>query len=568
MKTRKMSIAMQLFIFILGTAIIAALVVGGVSYSTMEKYLKKKSMDSVLEIAVIAAENVDGETFAQAMLGDEAALSQIKEDLEFFLIGDSVEYIYTMMPKNEDFFQFVVDTDPEDPGEYAEEYEAQPEMFEAMTGKPSVTMEAFTDEWGTFYSGFAPITYNGEVLGIVAVDYEASSIKSSLNKLITNMLLALIVGILFSLLAAALIAARMRRNFNKVNDKIIEVVSSEGDLTKVLEINSGDELEVIGNSLNGLIQKTGNTVKDIKSGTNSIEAKMENINSHVSGSVSRITGINDTIQSMVASSEEISASVGTVGEQVDNLYKEIQNMVDIVGENTEQLQDINASSTGLANTAQNAAAIISKNMESISENLQEEKAKANAVLRISELSNTILGISNQTNMLALNASIEAARAGEAGRGFTVVAQQIGTLAGNTNEAANEIQNMSKEVVDAIQGLDNLAAEMLDLMREKIFADYEQFGEASHSFTDKSENIWKAMDKLKKITGKYADALENIKDAMTSVTSASEENTHEILKMSEMLSSMDTDMKKIKLSTEETFSAISEMNSDLNSYHSD
>ena len=153
MKTRKISIAAQLFLFILGAAMIVALVVGCVSYSTMENFLRQKSMNDVMEIAVIAAENVDAETFLSAMEGDAGALETVKNSLSFFLAGDSVTYVYTLMPKDTDNFQFVVDTDPEDPGEYAEDYTAQDAMFEAMQGKPSVTKEAFTDEWGTFYSG-------------------------------------------------------------------------------------------------------------------------------------------------------------------------------------------------------------------------------------------------------------------------------------------------------------------------------------------------------------------------------------------------------------------------------
>ena len=63
MKTRKISIAAQLFLFIFGAAIIAAFIVGGVSYSAMGNYLRQKTMDHVVEIAVIAAENVDAELF-------------------------------------------------------------------------------------------------------------------------------------------------------------------------------------------------------------------------------------------------------------------------------------------------------------------------------------------------------------------------------------------------------------------------------------------------------------------------------------------------------------------------
>ena len=204
------------------------------------------------------------------MEGDEASLLTVKESLSSFLVGDSVTYVYTLMPKDADYFQFVVDTDPDDPGEYAEDYEAQEAMFEAMQGRSSVTKDPFTDEWGTFYSGYAPILFDGKVLGIVAVDYEASSIQISLNSLIRNILFAVGAALLFAVAAALLVAVRMRRNFIKVNDKILEVASDDGDLTKVLNITSGDELEVIGNSLNRLLEKRQIRSGRSKGGTDSI----------------------------------------------------------------------------------------------------------------------------------------------------------------------------------------------------------------------------------------------------------------------------------------------------------
>ncbi|MCH5272788.1 MAG: hypothetical protein J1E35_03870 [Lachnospiraceae bacterium] len=565
MKTRKISIAAQLFLFIVGAAVIVSLIVGGVSYSTMGNFLRKKSMDNVMEIAQIAAENVDGETFSKAVEGDEDALSTVKDSLSFFLVGDSVTYVYTLMPKDKNNFQFVVDTDPDEPGEYAEDYEAQDAMFEAMKGMVSVTDEPFTDEWGTFYSGYAPISHNGKVLGIVAVDYEASSIQTSLSRLVRNILISVVIGVVFAVLAAFLVAVRMKRNFIKVNNKILEVASDDGDLTKVLDIASGDELEVIGGNLNRLLQKTGNTVREIKKGTGSIESKMGDINTHVSDSVSRITDINDTVHSMVASSEEIAASIGTAGEQADFVYNDIKNIVDVVTRNTDYLREINVSSTELNNTAKASSAKVFERAETMRQNLLREKEKAEAVLQIKELSDAILRISKQTNLLALNASIESARAGEAGKGFSVVATEIGTLAGSTNDAANEIQKMSNDVVEAIQGLNNLADQMMLLLRNEVSADYKKFGSASQDFTDKSENIQASMEQLQKKTEQYAKSLESIKDAMLAVSSASEENSAEILRASELLFSIDADMKDIGTSTEETFSAITAMNDDLSSY---
>lgn len=565
MKTRKISIATQLFLIIMGAALVVALIVGGISYLTMSDFLQNKNKNDVMEIAVMGAKNVDGETFARAVDGDEEALGAVKDSLSFFLEGDSVAYIYTLMPKDADYFQFVVDTDPEDPGEYGDDYDADSAMFEAMQGHATVTDQPITDEWGTFYSGYAPITYNGQALGIVAVDYEAQSIQDSLNKLIKNIIAAVFIGIVFAILVALVMAVRMRRNFNKVNNKIMEVASDDGDLTKVLDINSGDELEVIGNNLNKLLAKTGNTVREIKNGADNIGSKMGNINTHVSGSVSRITDINDAVQNIVASSEEISASIGTAGEQVDYVYEDIQNIVDIVTGNTHSLQEINVSSRELNDTARNSTAKIIRNAEVMSQSLQEERAKADSVLKIKELSDAILRISNQTNLLALNASIEAARAGEAGRGFAVVATEIGDLANSTNDAANEIQTMSNDVVEAIQGLNGLADRMLSLLREEITTDYSKFDDISDNFTGQSENIRQSMEQLQQIIKQYAKSLENIKDAMLSVSSASDENSREIIKVSELLSSVDADMKNIGISTEETFAAISDMNNDLNSY---
>ncbi len=568
MKTRKTSISTQLFLFILGASLIVALIVGGVSYSTMGRFLRQKTMDNVMEIAVIAAENVDEETFLKAMEGEEDALSAVKDSLSFFLSGDSVTYVYTLMPKDESNFQFVVDTDPDDPGEYAEDYEAQIAMFEAMEGKASVTKEAFTDEWGTFYSGYAPIMQDGKTLGIVAVDYEASSIRTSLNRLIRNILFSVAIGILFAVIAAAAVSVRMKSNFRKVNDKILEVASDDGDLAKVLKINSGDELEVIGNSLNRLLQKTANTVRQIKGGTDSIEFKMKDINTHVSGSVSRITDINDTIQTMVASSEEIAASAGTVGEQVDFVYQDIQSIVDIVTQNTNHLKEIYVSSRELNETAKSSARRIGENVQSMSAGMQVEKERADAVLRIKELSDTILSISSQTNLLALNASIEAARAGEAGRGFEVVAQEIETLARNTSDAANEIQTMSSGVVEAVEGLNRLAEQMLSFLRNEISGDYESFSNVSHRFMGQSDDIRTSMEQLQQITKQYEESLKSINDVMQSVSAASEETSTEIVRVSELLSSMDADMKNIGNSTEETFQNISGMNRELSGYRID
>lgn len=106
-------------------------------------------------------------------------------------------------------------------------------------------------------------------------------------------------------------------------------------------------------------------------------------------------------------------------------------------------------------------------------NIDEKIEKSKAVEQIDSLTQEIIGITEQTQLLALNASIEAARAGEAGKGFAVVAQEINKLAEDSEETANQINSVSQLVITAVNELAAEAGKMADFVEQVAMKGYDE-----------------------------------------------------------------------------------------------
>lgn len=165
-----------------------------------------------------------------------------------------------------------------------------------------------------------------------------------------------------------------------------------------------------------------------------------------------ITSISATMEEMSAAMEETSATLRQVNESTGDVYENVQKISDNANEGQTFSGGIMHKAAEIydsAVTAQKEAQIKAKEIAAA---VNEKIEKSKAVQEISVLTDNILNITSQTNLLSLNASIEAARAGEAGRGFAVVANELGNLATNSAEAAVQIQKVSAEVIQAVDEL--------------------------------------------------------------------------------------------------------------------
>ena len=224
-----------------------------------------------------------------------------------------------------------------------------------------------------------------------------------------------------------------------------------GDLTVELEVNSEDELGQMTVGFNDLVKRLAANKQQAEGVQTQVQEETENLSSVTTALKDltdllgeKSTSIADQSNMVAAAAEEMSTNMDTIS-QASQASQE--NMSSVAGA-TEQM----TSTVGeIANSAEKARTITHKAVQSVASASQRVNDLGDAAKAISQVTDTIVEIAEQTKLLALNATIEAARAGEAGKGFAVVANEVKELAKQTNDATADISNKINAIQDKTDG---------------------------------------------------------------------------------------------------------------------
>jgi methyl-accepting chemotaxis protein len=528
--------------------------IGGICLKQMQANLLNESKSQAKSVAAMAAATVDGDLMYTIQKGDEngEAYKTVHDQLQNFLQGDSVQYIYTMRYVGDEL-QFVVDvaTEGVETAAIGETYESYDVIEQAYQGNITVDTEVTDDEWGQCYSAFAPV-YNkaGQVVGLVGVDCSVETINKESSDMMRIVVIVECISLVISLIFALLISGYLAKNVRVIDGKVKELASSEGDLTKQISVNAKDEVGSIANSMNQFMSGLRSMLLQVQGNEKRLMEITENIDGSMKRSVMEVESMSAAMQETSATMIDMNAKVQNIEEQAVSSGELAKTILMETGEHAEHTAVIQENAKKFQNRAVDAKQKMQKQVNEIGKGLEEKIEQAQQVEKIGELTGKIVEIASQTNLLSLNASIEAARAGESGRGFAVVATEIGHLAEQSAGTANEIGAINEEITKMVRELSDASFRLLNIVNTQVMEDYdmlEHTGEAYYQdateFGSQMEACMNYMKQLEESMDTIMNRVSDIATGLQTETMVVQENTESILGIQRQIRAVDDSVEE-------------------------
>ena len=568
MKVRRISITNKLILGVIVLFLVSDALLGFLAYKKSYNMLEDQIKQNTEHLASTIACKLDGNAIAEVQPGEEGTEKYlgVSYDLTEFTETAGVEFIYTIRNSANGGMEYSIDAQIEDNAMIGDEFDDD-EAAPALSGTVVSSSEPYTDDWGTHLSAYAPVYADGKIMGAVGVDVSMDWVRQQTSALLRTIIISCLIVLIIGILMFFLISRALSRKFILLNDKIEDLTKGDGDLTRIIELNSGDEFEVIGGNINKLIEFIRVMLLSIHDGSSKLNRTSSDIADNVRGARGDAESISETMTDMSATMQETVASLNEINNLMTDITASFDDIVKEIDGGRDFAHEVKGSATQIGDKAKRERNTTEDKVNRMAEAVSDKIERSKAVSLIENLTGNIIAIADQTNLLALNASIEAARAGEAGRGFAVVATEIGELANNSQSAASEIQAVSAEVISAVNELATEAQELLSFVNsttlegfsnlvnisEEYIKSAERISEMMERFSDATSQIQSNIDSIQKSTDSVNAAVENAADGVTRTAERTVEMTNnmtrideEALSSSEISNELEAEVGKFKL----------------------
>ncbi len=388
--------------------------------------------------------------------------------------------------------------------------------------------------------------------------------KSAYTETISSMIRQiLIIALICFVLAAALIVPISFSLTNPLR-RMVGIVERFGNADFTAEIpdkllRRRDEIGTLADSMARMQGQMREIFTDIIEEADMVAGNVSIVYEEMELLSSKVNTVNGLTADRAAEMEETAAGAEVMNQNTVNIQEAVEYISHETSNGKSILDNIRVKAQNLKENAVMSQKRASELTADINKGLRTAIEQSKEVNKIDELSSGILEIASQTNLLALNASIEAARAGEQGRGFAVVADEIRNLAENSQSTVGAIQEVTKQVIIAVNNLAKNSERSITFIDETVIGDYDTMVNIGEEYFKDAQSMTELVESIDSSAEKLTDTIETMTTSINEISIASDagadgitniaQNTSDIMdnvsSVSELMSSVNESTKKLK-----------------------
>lgn len=348
------------------------------------------------------------------------------------------------------------------------------------------------------------------VIGSVPVAEVFADLTAVAQKMLITTLIVAAIFIFMGIFLANSIANPIKQ----IAQRFTDLGKGDGDLSQRIEVKGNDEIAQLSTGFNGFIEKIHQSMKEVASTSHALQSAAESVSEKSNRTHNNSQEQRDQTIQVVAAINQMGATIS-----------EIASNAATAAETANQASGNTDEGRAVVNKAKEAISRLAADIENTGKVVEQ---LASTTQDIGSILDVIRDISDQTNLLALNAAIEAARAGEQGRGFAVVADEVRNLASRTASSTEEIQKMINQLQNDAKDAVTAMASGKVVTQEGVSASDEavnvlvNISDRIHDISDRNTQVATATEEQSTVVHTINQNIEEINSINEVTTSTAEE----------------------------------------------